>query len=212
MNILRRSLYLFVFALVAFGFPVVSTTAPFTECPAIGSDTSCAILVVINPGGTVTVSQDVSQGPYDGSEDTLVGVYNNSGVSIPGVNLSSTTLPIFGFDGDGICTFAPFTGSSYCSGAYYQTDPGDYAGPVNTFSNISGNMQSGTIVFTGGLANGASTYFSLEDPITAGSLTGSTGSATTTPAPTSIILVVTGLAAAVLYHTLRNSKASAAVQ
>jgi hypothetical protein len=208
MKIVQRSLYLAAFAVMAFGFPALSTTPPYSECPAIGSDTSCAILVVINAGGSVSVYQDTTQGAYDGSDDTLVGVWNNSTSTVPSVNLSSTTLPVFGFEADGICTFAPFTGSSYCSGTYYQTDPGDYAGPANTFTNISSNQQSGTVVFTGGLAAGASTYFSLEDTLTAGSITGSTGGGTTSPAPTSIILVMTGLAGAILFHTLRNKRAN----
>jgi hypothetical protein len=209
MKIVQRSLYLAVFAAMAFGLPAVSTTPPFTECPAIGSDTGCQILVVINPGGGISIYGDNSQGPYDGSEDALIGVFNNSGATVPSLNL--TGLGIFGFDGDGICTFKPFTGSGYCSGTYYQTDPGDYAGPTTTFSNVSGNGNSGTVVFTGGLASGASTYFSLEGALTAGSISGSTGGGPTSPAPTSILLVVTGLAGAVLFHTLRNRKNASVV-
>ena len=75
MKIVQRSLYLAVFAAMAFGFPAVSTTPPFTECPAIGSDPSgCQILVVINPGGGISIYADPTEGPYDGSEDALIGV------------------------------------------------------------------------------------------------------------------------------------------
>ena len=40
---------------------------------------------------------------YDGVEDTLIGVQNNSGRPISSINLASTTASIFGFDQDGIC-------------------------------------------------------------------------------------------------------------
>ena len=51
----------------------------FTQCPAIGADTGCAILLTIHQDGTVTEQTDLTnQPPYDGTEDTLVGVQNNS--------------------------------------------------------------------------------------------------------------------------------------
>jgi hypothetical protein len=167
-----------ILLLACLAMPVWSQTrpsTPFKQCPAIGADTSCAILIVFNQGGTVSVYADSSQGPYDMSDDTLVGVLNNSGVTQSRLTLSGTGqtgAPIFSFESDGICSaaFLPFTGSSYCSGSYYQTDPGDYAGPQNTFTNISTDLTTGTIVFTGGLAPGASTYLSLEDTLAATSI------------------------------------------
>src|SRR5437899_1095968 len=77
-------------------------TPPFTQCPAIGLDTSCAILIVVGPGGALTVLQDNTQGPYEGIEDTLVGVVNQSGGPVSSIHLSSSTIA-FGFEGDGIC-------------------------------------------------------------------------------------------------------------
>ena len=183
---MRQLVKVFLFLpMLAWGF-AFSTTAPFNECPAIGSDTSCAILYVYNANGTISAFGDATQGPYDGSDDTLVGVLNNSNtvqtsLTLTGVGL--TGIPIFGFEQDGICTYAPFTGSSYCSGAYYQTDPGDYAGPQNTFTNISSDQKTGTIVFTGGLAPGAATYFSLEDRLNAASPPTVTGGGGTTSVP-----------------------------
>lgn len=209
MNIVRRSLYLGLFAVMAFGFPSFSTTPPFTECPTIGADTGCAILYVFNANGTVSAYADPAQGPYDGSDDTLVGVYNGSSTTQASLTLSGvgvSGIPIFGFEADGICSssFRTFTGGGFCTGAYYQTDPGDYAGPANTFTNISTDTKTGTIAFTGGLAPGASTYFSLEDKLTATSAT--VGGPGATPAPASLILVLTGLAGALLFHMFRNSK------
>lgn len=166
------------------------TTPPFTECPAIGSDSSCAILIIIGSGGSLSVVADSSKGPYDGVEDTLVGVVNNSGSTQNSITLSGVGvmgIPIFGFDGDGICTFAPFTGSSYCS----SSAPTGYEGPNTSFSGISTDTKTGTVNFTGGLANGATAYFSLEDQITAS--TPIVPPPTTTPAPSALLLLATGL-------------------
>jgi hypothetical protein len=159
---------------------------PFTECPAVGSTTSCSILIVITSSGE-QILQDATQGAYDGdigAEDTMVGVVNETGSAVPSIQLSSSSLDIFGFDGDGICTFAAGgtnasqpggfpAGSSYCTAGQLAGDestiPGyDYQGPDNTFSNISADTMSGQVNFNGGgLAPGASTYFSLEEPLSA---------------------------------------------
>src|SRR5437660_12757322 len=79
-------------------------TPPFTQCPAVGSATGCAVLIVLEPDGSVHLLNDPGSGnPYDGADDTTVGVLNESGADIPNITLSSTSQPIFGFDGDGIC-------------------------------------------------------------------------------------------------------------
>jgi hypothetical protein len=132
------------------------TPPMFNECPAVHDDTGCGFLITLNANGTATIASDSNQGPYDGNDDTLIGVVNNTGVPIPSINLTSST-DIFGFDGDGICTFT-FTGDSYCGKT---GDTTTYGGPINTFSNISGDKKSGTVDFDA-LASGSSTYFSLE--------------------------------------------------
>ena len=67
--------------------------------------------------------------------------------------------PIFGLDGDGICAgFSP--GPPACP-----YGPTGYEGPNTSFANISANGTTGDVVFTGGLAPGQSTYFSLEDKL-----------------------------------------------
>ena len=48
--------------------------------------------------------------------------------------------------------------------------PTGYEGPITTFSNISADLNSGTVNFTGGLTTGKSTYFSLEGVVTTGSI------------------------------------------
>src|SRR5262249_43486690 len=75
---------------------------PFPQCPPVGADTSCGVLLTITPGGFSVVASDPTQGPFDGVEDTLTGVQNNSGGPVCSIALSSTT-DIFGFDDDGIC-------------------------------------------------------------------------------------------------------------
>jgi hypothetical protein len=147
---------------------------PFTQCPAVAIDTSCAILIVIQPDGSLTILGDPSQKPFDGSEDTLLGVQNNSGIVVPSIAIGSSTLAVFAFEApageDGLCHFA-FTGNGYCKAV--PKPPTGYEGPDSRFSGISANKRDGTVNFTdagGGLAAGASTYFSLENAITASKL------------------------------------------
>src|SRR5438128_2123245 len=89
--------------LVAGTAAAAPTSPPFTECPAIGADTGCAILIVLNDSGAQILT-DPSQPVYDGVEDTLIGVLNNTtGTTIAAVPLSGASA-VFGFDGDGICS------------------------------------------------------------------------------------------------------------
>ena len=140
-----------------------------------------------------------SQTPYDDIDDTLVEFVNTSSKPIFGIQLSgeSTSTPLFGFEGDGICTYATggsntngtgggspvgggggeppagFTGDGYCnasqSGSANAAGPdpngSDYQGPTTSYSNISADTTTGVVNFAGGLAPGASTYFSLEDSL-----------------------------------------------
>jgi hypothetical protein len=48
----------------------VTPVPPFTECPAIGADPSCELLIDITPAGTSVTADPASPGPYDGSDDT----------------------------------------------------------------------------------------------------------------------------------------------
>lgn len=151
-------------------------TAPFTECPTIGAAPSCDILLVVNPDQSISVLGDSSVGPYDGSDDTLVGIVNNSSAAITAVTVSGPNSDLAGFDGDGICTYAAgssggsgFTGDSYCTAQQKAgSDPGDYAGPGTSFTLDPNSQDDVEVDFTGnGLAAGNSTYFSLEGALTA---------------------------------------------
>jgi hypothetical protein len=145
--------------LLTAGSALAAPPTPFTQCPAIGNSPSCGDLVQISDFG-VQIFRDFSVGPYDGADDTLVGVQNNSSTVVNKVTLSgsgSTGQPIFNFDGDGMCD--GFTGAP--RGCPF--GPTHYEGPGTSYQNISSDRATGDVVFTGGLAPGDSTYFGLED-------------------------------------------------
>jgi hypothetical protein len=111
-----------------------SGSASADVCPAsvanpVGSATAC-VSITINPGATLTITD-----PSSGSaifdvppvEDTLFSVTNNSGATVNSIHLTSSTLAIFGFDGDG--TVSGVNGSL-----------NNYAGPGTSFSNIAANF------------------------------------------------------------------------
>lgn len=139
-----------ILCLLASGFVFHSNVWAIGQCPPIGQSPSCGALITINPNGSLKIQVDSSVPPYDGVEDSIVGVINNSGASVFGIKLSGSG--IFGFDGDGAF------GGSYSN------------------SDISFNIQdanTGIVNFTNpnGLENGKFAYFSLEGSPTAIKLT-----------------------------------------
>ena len=145
--------------------------APNTAYLTAGGGCNVVITIAANGGISTAV---VNPNPYDGIEDTLVGVVNNSLSAV--TSLAITGTGIFGFDGDGICLFAAggaagdtWSGisSSYCTAAQLAgSDPGSYQGPTSTF--VVTNTSSGIVNFSGGiLGNGGTSFFSLEEPPTA---------------------------------------------
>jgi hypothetical protein len=81
--------------------PTSANAAEFSQCPPVDKDAGCQFLITVGPGG-VAVSEDSSQGPYDGEDDTLVGIENTSSKPVSSFPLSSVKN-IYGFDGDGLC-------------------------------------------------------------------------------------------------------------
>ena len=171
----------------ALGFAVVSARAQsFPECPPVGLDTTgCEFLITITGPTTFTVATSSPDlGPYDGADDTLVGVINSSGATVNSIFLSSNT-DIFGFDGDGACTTINASGGSCTS-----PDPNGYGGPGVTYSNIDPLDESGDVNFAGGLPPGGTAWFSLEEALTASQI--GPPAPTVTPEPSSLMLLGTG--------------------
>lgn len=135
-----------------FGLPQLASAA---ICPTTANTNSdCGYILTIGAGNAITGALVSGANPYDGSDDALVGIINNSGAAFTGSFVLSGTSDdggIFEFDGDGIC------GYTNCTYAH----PTGYEGPIVTFSNISADGSTGT-VNVAGLAAGGSTFFSLE--------------------------------------------------
>src|SRR5438445_8188485 len=95
---MRKSLLGLLVAGALAGFSVPSWAAP-TTCPAVGRiGAGCNTLITITAGGTATVTVP-NANPYDGVEDTLVGIQNNSASAISSVTVTGSGIA--GFDGDG---------------------------------------------------------------------------------------------------------------
>jgi hypothetical protein len=146
---------------------------PFTQCPAIANSPSCEILLVVNSDNTVSVTGDPSVGPFDGSDDTLVGIVNDSSAAVKAVTVSGPGSDLSGFDGDGICSgdYGSWAGSTGCP---YGTT--GYEGPGASFVTSPSLPNSAEVDFSGGLAPGASAYFSLEGALTSAELAAREGS------------------------------------
>ncbi len=152
-----------------------AATPPFTQCPAVGYDTSCEVLIEKGENGELESFTDPTQGPFDGDDDTVIGVQNNSKEMLTHIKLTGENL--FGFDGDGLCDyvgdeFEGFHGSPEgCPFGEEGVNPetglatgGIYEGPNNVYNVTSVN--EGEVVFTPeGIPPGGHTYFSLEDDI-----------------------------------------------
>ena len=101
---MRRAM-IFVTVCLTFGATLIASSAAsaaplFTQCPAVFADTGCQFLITVTASG-VTFAEDKTQGPYEGSDDSLIGIQNNSSVPLSSVPLEGPEL--FGFDGDGMC-------------------------------------------------------------------------------------------------------------
>jgi len=164
---------------------------PFTQCPAVGDDTSCGVLIVINPDGTVNIYTDSSQGPYDWSEDTLIGVQDNCAArgGVTTIAFSGTT-EIFDLDADCACSGPdninplPYPPVADCpSGAYQSSDPTGYETNNVTFTVT--DVSVGAANFGPALTSGTRVWFSLEGPITAADISVSTISTTSLSTTTS---------------------------
>jgi hypothetical protein len=143
----------------------------------VGTATGCgALITVLAVDGTgkataFTVTTLGNGNPYDGTEDTLFGVQNNSGSALSSMVLTSpdTTFGgIFNFDNDGPCGFGDVCPS--VPEVYTKTG---YEGPNNTFTGFNSQViggvtygvppaTSGTVTFTSPIPTGGNTWFALE--------------------------------------------------
>jgi hypothetical protein len=136
------------------------------------------VLIILPTSGPAQIVQNLAtdcgpssnlacDGPFDGNDDTLVGILNQNDVAIPTVALSSTT-DIFAFDGDGICSGNYGTTWVGETGCPYGTT--GYEGPGTSFSGYSSSnhYETGNVNFgSTGLTAGSSTFFSLESSLNA---------------------------------------------
>lgn len=208
-------------------------TPPFNECPAVGYDSTtngatyngCGFLIDISSTGTVTVIAS-GNGPYDGIDDTLVGVYDQCASCGTVTAISVSGAPgndIVGFDGDGACSGinsltpfpAPYPTLAQCGAGNYQTttNPNDYQSVCASFTNINtATFNSATVVFSPGLTNGGTCWFSLEGALSSTSFTATTTSVSATGVPqfgigslSTIFIAAAGFAGIALLTRLRKS-------
>jgi hypothetical protein len=179
-----------------------------TPCPAVQANTNgCEFVITVtavNGSGAATAFTVAlnapDQGPFDGVEDTLVGVINSSGGVLKSITLPNT-LGQFSFDGDGACigTYSPGPTAAQClGGVFTSTDPNDYLSATATsVSAVTGT--SGTVNFNN-IANAGTSWFDLEGALTASQL----GGGSTTPAPSSLVLLLIGFAALATFWFARG--------
>ena len=162
---------------------------PSGNAAYINAGGGCNEVITFSPGGSVTITI-VNPNPYDGLDDTLIGVVNNSSSVINNFVLSNTITDLFGFDGDGIC--APEWNISPCNFGTF-----GYEGGVGvSFSGMNAGRTSGTVNFAGGLPPGGQSFFSLEGSPTTPS--------TIVPEPRAVLLAAWGLGAATLLMRRRK--------
>jgi hypothetical protein len=178
-------------ALLAMALPSQSRA---DACGAIGNASGCNITVTFGGGGSI-VTTPGDPNPYDGVEDQLVGIINNSGKTINSITLSGSGIfnleaqPFSdgaGMNG-GACTADGLGGTFGClqTGPF---GPTGYEGPNTSFSIV--DSDNGTVFFTGGLANGSTAWFSLEAPTGIAGFT--VGGVNGVPEPSPLFLLGSG--------------------
>ena len=140
---------------------------------AVGPDTCGVVITVTGVDGngkatffTVAKPGTGNGNPYDGTDDTLVGIQNNTTSALRSITLTAPHVSgkddLFAFgDNDGPCVYQFGDGQRYlwcdAGGARY-----GYEGPDNTFS-ITDDTTTGTVNFPGdGVEANGSTWFALE--------------------------------------------------
>ena len=196
-TLLGGSAVALVAAFASLGTSTSAQAATYTCQGGFGQDTNCHELITFGTGGAITTTTNSGQGPYDGVEDTLFGVTNNTGAALTSFHINCGN-GCFGFDGDGIDLYTGPSGHATGNGS----DNTGYGGPLVFFTNIGAGGNSGDVNFIGaGLADGASTYFSLEEDTTL-----SASQITPVPEPVTLSLFGAGLAGAAFIRRRKAAK------
>src|SRR5262249_4831400 len=127
-----------------------------TAFPSVPGGGCGVTITITGTTGHLVATLAGSGTPYDGLEDQLVGITNNSNVNVGAIVLSGPAVvePVFAFDGDGPCVVL---GGTICG------LPTGYEGPNNKFVGISPDSTTGKVLFTTPLAPGQTTWFALEN-------------------------------------------------
>jgi hypothetical protein len=189
MRLALKCCLLFVLAGVSLSAWADNPVGTYAPCPQIGFANGCNLILTINSNGTVSPTLG-DPNAYDGSDDQLVGIINNSNTVVTTLALSGSD--IFGFENDGAgmtgtgCLI--FSGNPFpCNDVAY--GPTGYEGPNISFTITDAN--SGFVNFlNGGIQPGGTAWFSLENTASANGVTATVGQA---PEPGSMLLIGTGL-------------------
>lgn len=171
---------------------ILIPAAGLAQCPAVGTAPGCNAIITVNSNGTFSVSGVAANGTnYDGSDDALFGIVNNSPNPISSITLNGNGIDIFGFEGDGIDS--PTYGGTFTETGN-ATDTTGYGGPNAYFTGISADTTMGTVNFLTPIApNGGTGYFSLEESFDASTPPTVGGGGAATPEPGSLVLLGTGV-------------------
>jgi hypothetical protein len=170
----------------------------FATCPATSFTNSattppnCNLVITFNADGSISTTIPTgATANYDNSEDSLIGVFNNTASTLSSFNISGSSIFSL-MDNDGINTLTGATnaaaGMSSANVAGLGADA--YGGEDAYFTNvIFGSPDSGTVNFLHGIAPGGSDYFSLEEPISVSALP----TITAAPEPSTLAVLAVGL-------------------
>jgi hypothetical protein len=150
-------------AILAAGLVMPAAALAGTICPSFVGDpilnaTGCNDIITVSVSSSISYNHIEANHPFDGMDDQLVGVINNTDSPLSSITLLDQN-PIFAFDLDGIDTFG-------IAGNPLDVANGNtgYGGGNAYFTGISATKTSGTVNFVIPLKAGSTSYFSLEIP------------------------------------------------